>query len=183
MSSISHPVCASTIGRQSRQSWSDSEWQWVIFIDESRFFLGGDDQRICVWRDHGQRQDERSVVRGQASRRPCVTSCQPLPQHLQELCESIQAPWDGLSQDTFRNLYGISRNSMLRRLACCVSKHGSPKPYQRHYFCMCSSMNIDHISLDLSSFSVPGNLYLPYQQQCNPTLPSGCNYSFDNKFN
>ena len=45
-----------------RLSWSDSEWQWVIFSDESRFSLGGDDQRICVWRHRGQHQDERFVV-------------------------------------------------------------------------------------------------------------------------
>ncbi|KAI4895335.1 hypothetical protein NFI96_000692 [Prochilodus magdalenae] len=34
---------------------------------------------------------------------------------VKELCENIQAAWDGLSQDTIRNLY----NSMLRPLACC----------------------------------------------------------------
>ncbi|KAI4881934.1 hypothetical protein NFI96_034125 [Prochilodus magdalenae] len=38
----------------------------------------------------------------------------PLPHHLQELCEDIQAAWDGLSQDTIRNLY----SSIPRRLAC-----------------------------------------------------------------
>ncbi|KAI4896270.1 hypothetical protein NFI96_003661 [Prochilodus magdalenae] len=36
--------------------------QKVIFSDESRFSLGGDAQRIRVWRHRGQRQDERSVV-------------------------------------------------------------------------------------------------------------------------
>ena len=30
--------------------------------------------------------------------------------------------------------------------------------------------------LNLSSFIVPGNLYLPSQQHCNPILPSGCSY-------
>ncbi|KAI4894170.1 hypothetical protein NFI96_004720 [Prochilodus magdalenae] len=45
-----------------RLSWSDSEWQRVIFSDESRFSLGGDAQRIRVWRHRGQHQDERSVV-------------------------------------------------------------------------------------------------------------------------
>ncbi|KAI4888373.1 hypothetical protein NFI96_010906 [Prochilodus magdalenae] len=45
-----------------RLSWSDSEWQRVIFSDESRFSLGGDAQRIRVWRHRGQHQDEWSVV-------------------------------------------------------------------------------------------------------------------------
>ncbi|KAI4885112.1 hypothetical protein NFI96_017227 [Prochilodus magdalenae] len=42
-----------------RLSWSDSEWQRVIFSDESRFSLGGDAQRIRVWRHRGQHRDER----------------------------------------------------------------------------------------------------------------------------
>ncbi|KAI4889324.1 hypothetical protein NFI96_008892 [Prochilodus magdalenae] len=47
-----------------RLSWSDSEWQRVIFSDESRFSLGGDAQRIRVWEAAvgGQHQDERFVV-------------------------------------------------------------------------------------------------------------------------
>ncbi|KAI4894410.1 hypothetical protein NFI96_002292, partial [Prochilodus magdalenae] len=39
-----------------------TEWQRVIFSDESRFSLGGDAQRIRVWRHRGQHQEERSVV-------------------------------------------------------------------------------------------------------------------------
>ncbi|KAI4895432.1 hypothetical protein NFI96_007288 [Prochilodus magdalenae] len=47
---------------RTRLSWSDSEWQRVIFSDESRFSLGGDAQRIRVWRHRGQHQDEWFVV-------------------------------------------------------------------------------------------------------------------------
>ncbi|KAI4877999.1 hypothetical protein NFI96_012184, partial [Prochilodus magdalenae] len=47
---------------RTRLSWSDSEWQRVIFSDESRFSLGGDDQQIHVWRHRGQHQDEQFVV-------------------------------------------------------------------------------------------------------------------------
>ncbi|KAI4878121.1 hypothetical protein NFI96_000697 [Prochilodus magdalenae] len=65
---MSHPV--STIGRrlhntglhacgQSCQTVMSSECQQVIFSDESRLCLGGDDQRIGVWRLRGQRQDDR----------------------------------------------------------------------------------------------------------------------------
>ncbi|KAI4894374.1 hypothetical protein NFI96_017389, partial [Prochilodus magdalenae] len=43
-------------------AWSDSEWQRVIFSGESRFSLGGDAQRIRVWRHRGQHRDERFVV-------------------------------------------------------------------------------------------------------------------------
>ncbi|KAI4880924.1 hypothetical protein NFI96_025449 [Prochilodus magdalenae] len=61
--SLSHPVSASTIGRwlhhvkvtkdcrgivPDRHGGSDSEWQRVIFSDESRFSIGGDGQRIRV---------------------------------------------------------------------------------------------------------------------------------------
>ncbi|KAI4895461.1 hypothetical protein NFI96_005477 [Prochilodus magdalenae] len=49
-------------GQIQRLSWSDSEWQRVIFSDESRFSLGGDAQRIRVWRHRGRHQDERSAV-------------------------------------------------------------------------------------------------------------------------
>ncbi|KAI4885988.1 hypothetical protein NFI96_028859 [Prochilodus magdalenae] len=47
---------------RTRLSWSDTEWQRVIFSDESRFSLGGDAQRICVWRHRGQHRDGRFVV-------------------------------------------------------------------------------------------------------------------------
>ncbi|KAI4888879.1 hypothetical protein NFI96_018541 [Prochilodus magdalenae] len=54
------------------------------------------------------------VVTRQTSRRPGVAPPPPLPHHLQELCEDVQAAWDGLSQDSIRNLY----SSIPRRLAC-----------------------------------------------------------------
>ncbi|KAI4899160.1 hypothetical protein NFI96_009296 [Prochilodus magdalenae] len=47
---------------RARLRWSDSEWQRVVFSDESRFGLGGDDQRIRVWRHRGQHQDERHLL-------------------------------------------------------------------------------------------------------------------------
>ncbi|KAI4887460.1 hypothetical protein NFI96_003739 [Prochilodus magdalenae] len=92
MPPMSHPVSASTTGRRlhdagllahrplrlrpltprqrhqglqwcrARLSGRDSEWQRVIFSDESRFSLGGDAQRIRVWRHRGQHQDELFVV-------------------------------------------------------------------------------------------------------------------------
>ncbi|KAI4887752.1 hypothetical protein NFI96_023694 [Prochilodus magdalenae] len=47
-------------------SWSDSEWQRVIFSDESRFSLGGDAQRIRVWRhreDYSSQDALRRTIR------------------------------------------------------------------------------------------------------------------------
>ncbi|KAI4873423.1 hypothetical protein NFI96_019852, partial [Prochilodus magdalenae] len=46
----------------SRLPWRDSEWQRVIFSDESRFSLGGDAQRIRVRRHRGQHRDGRFAV-------------------------------------------------------------------------------------------------------------------------
>ncbi|KAI4876295.1 hypothetical protein NFI96_018085 [Prochilodus magdalenae] len=91
--------------------------------DESRFSLGGDAQRIHVWRHRGQHQDEPFVV----TRPEDLVSLHLHP--YRTICRNcvriIQAAWDGLSQDTIRNLY----SSIPRRLACWVSKHGGPKPY------------------------------------------------------
>ena len=52
---------------------------------------------------------------------------------------------------------------------------------ERHYFCMCSPINIPHSSLNVSSLIDPGNLYLPSQHHCSPTLPSGCSYNLDDE--
>ena len=45
-----------------------------------------------------------------------------------------------------------------------------------HYFCICSLINVSHISWNSSSFIVPGKAYHSSQQHCNPTLPSGSDY-------
>ena len=98
-------------------------------------------------------------------RRPGVTPSPALLHNLQERYSSCI--------DTTRNLY----NSMLRPLPNMAARHHT----ERLYFCMCSSMNIPHISLHVSSFINPGGLYLPSQQHCNPTLPSGCSCSFEDE--
>ncbi|KAI4875360.1 hypothetical protein NFI96_022849 [Prochilodus magdalenae] len=60
----------------------------------------------------------------------CHSTSTPTAQepHLQELCENIQAAWDGLSQDTIRNHY----NSMPRRLACWVDIQQAVMPSMSH---------------------------------------------------
>ncbi|GFT95521.1 transposable element Tcb1 transposase [Trichonephila clavipes] len=38
-----------------RGNWTAAEWYRVVFSDESIFNLGSDDNRVCVWRPHGER--------------------------------------------------------------------------------------------------------------------------------
>ncbi|GFX96602.1 HTH_Tnp_Tc3_2 domain-containing protein [Trichonephila clavipes] len=38
---------------QSRSMWNVTDWQKVVFSDESRFVLGTDDDRVRVWRHPG----------------------------------------------------------------------------------------------------------------------------------
>ncbi|KFM75597.1 Transposable element Tcb2 transposase, partial [Stegodyphus mimosarum] len=38
-----------------RGNWTAAEWNQVVFSDESRFNLGSDDNRVRVWRGHGER--------------------------------------------------------------------------------------------------------------------------------
>ncbi|GFV62563.1 transposable element Tc1 transposase [Trichonephila clavipes] len=40
---------------QARSLWNVTDWQKVVFSDESRFDLGTDDNRVRVWRRPGQR--------------------------------------------------------------------------------------------------------------------------------
>ncbi|GFV23430.1 uncharacterized protein TNCV_4781421 [Trichonephila clavipes] len=40
---------------QARSMWNVTDWQKVVFSDESRFVLGTDDNRVRVWRHPGQR--------------------------------------------------------------------------------------------------------------------------------
>ncbi|GFY35718.1 HTH_Tnp_Tc3_2 domain-containing protein [Trichonephila clavipes] len=40
---------------QARSMWNVTDWQKVVFSDESRFLLGTDDNRVRVWRHPGER--------------------------------------------------------------------------------------------------------------------------------
>ncbi|GFX99673.1 HTH_Tnp_Tc3_2 domain-containing protein [Trichonephila clavipes] len=40
---------------QARSMWNVTDWQKVVFSDESRFVLGIDDNRVRVWRRPGER--------------------------------------------------------------------------------------------------------------------------------
>ncbi|GFY11144.1 hypothetical protein TNCV_4471301 [Trichonephila clavipes] len=47
---------------QARSMWNVTDWQNVGFSDESRFFLGTDDNRVWVWRRTGERYDSPYTV-------------------------------------------------------------------------------------------------------------------------
>ncbi|GFX01694.1 HTH_Tnp_Tc3_2 domain-containing protein [Trichonephila clavipes] len=49
---------------QSRSMWNVTDWQKVVFSDESRFVLETDDNRVRVWRRPGERENSpHSVLR------------------------------------------------------------------------------------------------------------------------
>ncbi|GFY15821.1 transposable element Tcb1 transposase [Trichonephila clavipes] len=43
--------------------WNVTDWQMVVFSDESRFVLGTDDNRVRVWRRPGERYIPPTVLR------------------------------------------------------------------------------------------------------------------------
>ncbi|GFV20542.1 transposable element Tc1 transposase [Trichonephila clavipes] len=47
---------------QARSMWNVSDWQKVVFSDESRFVLGTDDNRVRVWRLPGERYNSPYTV-------------------------------------------------------------------------------------------------------------------------
>ncbi|GFV27627.1 transposable element Tc1 transposase [Trichonephila clavipes] len=47
--------------RQPRSMWNVTDWQKVVFSDESRFVLGTDDNRVRVWRRPGERYDSPTL--------------------------------------------------------------------------------------------------------------------------
>ncbi|GFV19192.1 transposable element Tcb2 transposase [Trichonephila clavipes] len=42
--------------------WNVTDWQKVVFSDESRFVLGTDDNRVRVWRRPGERYNSPHTV-------------------------------------------------------------------------------------------------------------------------
>ncbi|GFW58171.1 transposable element Tcb1 transposase [Trichonephila clavipes] len=47
---------------QVRSMWNVTDWQKVVFSDESRFILGTDDNRVRVWRRPGERYNSPYTV-------------------------------------------------------------------------------------------------------------------------
>ncbi|GFU57266.1 transposable element Tcb2 transposase [Trichonephila clavipes] len=47
---------------QARSMWNVTDWQKVVFSDESRFVLGTDDNRVRVWRRPGERYNSPTLI-------------------------------------------------------------------------------------------------------------------------
>ena len=57
---------------QAHSHWNVTDWNRIVFSDESRFELSPDDQRRRVWRRPGQRCDTNLTVFRQTGRQPGV---------------------------------------------------------------------------------------------------------------
>ena len=115
---------------------SDSQRQPVIFSNECRFYLAGNDQQICMWRHRGQHQSE--------------------PFHYHE--SHAQKAWcHSTSTPTVKSAGTACREVWHVALANMVTWDHT----EGHYVWMCSPINITHIGLNISSFFVPGKLFLP----------------------
>ncbi|GFX40989.1 transposable element Tcb2 transposase [Trichonephila clavipes] len=97
---------------QARSMWNVTDWQKVVFSDESRCVLGTDDNRIRVRRrpEHVWDQLKRQMP-----------SCHSV--HDLEL--AVQDLWAHLPQDNIRCLI----NSMPDRVVACIAAGGGPTRY------------------------------------------------------
>ncbi|GFX30438.1 transposable element Tc1 transposase [Trichonephila clavipes] len=97
---------------QARSMWNVTDWQKVVFSDESRFVFGTDDNRVRVWRrtEHVWDQLKRQM--------PLCHSVHDLELAVQDLCTH-------LPQDNIRWLI----NSMPDRVAACIAAGGGPTRY------------------------------------------------------
>ncbi|GFX90697.1 HTH_Tnp_Tc3_2 domain-containing protein [Trichonephila clavipes] len=98
--------------RQARSMWNVTDWQQVVFSDESRFVLGTGVDRVRVWRrpEHVWDQLKRQM-----------SSCHSA--HDLEL--AVQDLWAHLPQDNIRCLI----NSMPDRVVACIAAGGGPTCY------------------------------------------------------
>ncbi|GFX43009.1 transposable element Tcb2 transposase [Trichonephila clavipes] len=139
---------------QARSMWNVTDWQKVVFSDESRFVLGTDDNRVRVWRRPAY--DSRStliMMRGTLTgqryvddilrphtlpwpvRSPDLSPVEHVWDQLKRRmtsCHSVhdlelavQDLWAHLPQDNIRCLI----NSTPDRVAACIAAGGGPTRY------------------------------------------------------
>ncbi|GFY00587.1 HTH_Tnp_Tc3_2 domain-containing protein [Trichonephila clavipes] len=57
---------------QAKSMWNVTDWQKVMFSDQSRFVLGTDDNRVRVWRRPGERYNSPHTVLRHTARTDAV---------------------------------------------------------------------------------------------------------------
>ncbi|GFW97426.1 transposable element Tcb2 transposase [Trichonephila clavipes] len=130
---------------QARSMWNVTDWQKVVFSDESQFVLGTGDNRVRVWRRPGERYYSPHTVLRHTTR---TADTLPWPDRSPDLspvenvwdqlkrqmpsCHSVhdlelavQDLWAHLPQDNIRYLI----NSMPDRVAACLAAGGGPTRY------------------------------------------------------
>ncbi|GFU70480.1 transposable element Tcb2 transposase [Trichonephila clavipes] len=125
---------------QVRSMWNVTDWQKVVFSDESRFVLGTDDNRVRLWRRPGERKSCSNFLRHfQTSpwpvRSPDLSPVEPVLDHLKRQMPScpsvhdlelaVQDLWAYPPQDNIRCLI----NSMPDCVAACIAFGGGPTRY------------------------------------------------------
>ncbi|GFV03647.1 transposable element Tc1 transposase [Trichonephila clavipes] len=136
---------------QIRSKWNVTDWQKVVFRDESRLVLGTDDNRLRVWRHPGaifQQDNARPHTSRVAqdflrhfqtlpwpARSPDLSPVEHVGDQLKRQMTSclsvhdlelaVQDLWAHLSQYNLRSLI----NSMPDRVAACIAAGGGPTRY------------------------------------------------------
>ncbi|GFT37023.1 transposable element Tc1 transposase [Trichonephila clavipes] len=144
---------------QARSMWNVTDWQNIVFSDESRFVLGTDDNRVRVWRN------PRPFLNGlpgaifqQDNARPHTTRvAQDFLRHIQTLPWPARSPdlspvehvWDQLKQQmpSYHSVHDLELavqnlwthlpqdnircliNSIPDRVAACIEAGGGPTRY------------------------------------------------------
>ncbi|GFW21343.1 transposable element Tcb2 transposase [Trichonephila clavipes] len=88
--------------------WNITDWQKVVFRDESRFVLGTDDKRVWVWRHPGPFLNglSRAIFQQDNARPYTARVAQDFLRHFQTLPWPVHSPdlspvehvWDQLKQ-------------------------------------------------------------------------------------
>ncbi|GFW31935.1 HTH_Tnp_Tc3_2 domain-containing protein [Trichonephila clavipes] len=132
---------------QARSMWNVTDWQKIVFSDESQFVLGTEDNHVRVWRRLGEWYNSpHTVLRHTARTAGVITlpwlarspNLSPVEHEWDQLkrqissCHSVhdlelavQDLWAHLPQDNIRFLI----NSMPDRVVACIVAGGGPTRY------------------------------------------------------
>ncbi|GFU98926.1 transposable element Tc1 transposase [Trichonephila clavipes] len=144
---------------QARSMWNVTDWQKVVFSDESRFVLATDDNRIRVWRRPGPFLNglPEAIFQQDNARPHTARVAQDFLRHFQTLLWPARSPdlspgehvWDQLKRQmplchsvhdlklTVQDLWAHLTqdnimcliNSMPDRVAACIAAGGGPTRY------------------------------------------------------